>query len=199
MHHKPKHTKHHTAIRRQRDAGSDGSPLASPGAARRPADGHPRHHRREHRAAAHRHRPAHERLDDQLDDHELLADLRKPPAVRRPRSRPARPPPHVPDRPRRLHRFLVRLGDGRKRRDALRVPRRPGARRRDPLPGGTLDHHVRLPRTQRAEGARGLGRSRRSGRGDRRPRRRRPHPVHRLADDLLRQPPRRRSAARSPP
>ena len=81
--------------------------------------------------------------NDQLDDHELLADLRKPPALRRPRRRPARPPPDVPDRPRRLHRLLVRLGDGRKRSDAVRLPRRSGARRRDPLPGGTLDHHVR--------------------------------------------------------
>ena len=92
----------------------------------------------------------HERLDDQLDDHELLADLRQPPALRRPRRRPARPPPHVPDRPRRLHRFLVRLGDGRKRGDALRFPRGPGARRRDPLPGGTLDHHLGLPRARSA-------------------------------------------------
>ena len=140
----------------------------------------------------------HERLDDQLDDHELLADLRQPAALRRPRRRPARPPPDVPDRPRRLHRFLARLGDGRKRRDALRRPRRPGPRRRDALPGGALDHHLRLPGLAAREGARGLGCGRRRGRSDRRPRRRRPHPVHRLADDLLRQPARRGSPARSP-
>ena len=97
------------------DTGATAASLASPGAARRAADGHPRHHRREHRAAAHRDGSEDERLDDQLDDHELLADLRKPAALRRPRRRPARPPPDVPDRPRRLHRLLVRLGDGRKR------------------------------------------------------------------------------------
>src|SRR5436305_7706316 len=72
----------------------------------RTADGHPRHHRREHRPAAHRDGSAHERLDDQLDDYELLADLRKPPALRRTRGRPPWPPSHVPDGPRRLHRFL---------------------------------------------------------------------------------------------
>ena len=71
-----------------------------------------------------------QRLDDQLDDHELLADLRQPPALRRPRRRPPRPSPHVPDRPRDLHRLLVRLGDGR------RAPRRssPPARARVSAP-----------------------------------------------------------------
>ena len=57
MHHKPKQTKHHTAV----DAGASAGARRTAGfsrCARRPTDGHPRHHRREHRAAAHRHRPA---------------------------------------------------------------------------------------------------------------------------------------------
>ena len=92
------------------------APLASPRPARCPADGHPRHHRREYRAPPHRRRPATERLEHQLDDHELLADLRESPAVRRPRGRS----------PRRRRMFLtglgvftalfLRLGDGRRAR-----------------------------------------------------------------------------------
>ena len=85
-------------------------------AAHRPADGHPRHHGGEHRAAEPRRRPEPDRLEHQLDDHELLADLRQPAALRRPRRRPARTPPDVPDRPRHLHRILVRLCDGPHRR-----------------------------------------------------------------------------------
>ena len=135
-----------------------------------------------------------DRLRHQLDDHELLAHLRQPAPLRRPRRRPARTTPDVPDRPRHLHRLLVRLSDGRHGRRPLRRSRRPGSRRRDALPGGARDHHVRLPGQAAGEGARRLGRSRRRRRCDRRPRRRRPDRVHRLADDLLRQPPRRSSA-----
>ncbi len=195
MHHKPKHTEHEIAIDAT-DGDAAAAPLASPGAARRAADGHPRHHRREHRAAAHRDRPAPERLEHQLDDHELLADLRKPLAVRRPRRRPPRSPPHVPHRPRHLHRLLVRLGDGWKRRDAVRCSRGPGARRRDALPAALSIITAAFHGSASREGARRLGRSRRSRSGDRRHRRRRPHRVRRLADDLLRQSPRRGSAAR---
>ena len=129
--------------------------------------------------------------EHQLDDHELLAHLRQPAALRRPRRRPARTAPDVPDRPRHLHRILVRLGDGRHRRCPLRRSGRPGSRRRDALAGSARDHHVRLPGQPAGEGARRLGRSRRRRRRDRRARRRRPDRVHRLADDLLRQPPRR--------
>ena len=127
--------------------------------------------------------------EHQLDDHELLAHLRQPAPLRRPRRRPARTAPDVPDRPRHLHRVLVRLSDGRHRRRPLRRSGRPGSRRSDALPGRARDHHVRLPGQPAGEGARRLGRSRRRRRRDRRPRRRRPDRVHRLADDLLRQPP----------
>ena len=132
-----------------------------------------------------------DRLQHQLDDHELLAHLRQPAALRRPRRRPARATPDVPDRPRHLHRLLVRLGDGRHRRCPLRSSGRPGSRRSDALPRSARDHHVRLPGQPAGEGARRLGRRRRRRCCDRRPRRRRPDRVHRLADDLLRQPPRR--------
>ena len=136
-------------------------------------------------------RPAPDRLQHQLDDHELLAHLRQPAPLRRPRRRPARATPDVPDRPRHLHRLLVRLSDGRHRRRPLRRSRRPGPRRGDALPGSARDHHDRLPGQPAGEGARRLGSRRRRRCRDRRPRRRRPDRVHRLADDLLRQPPRR--------
>ena len=170
--------------------------LASPCAPRRTADGHPRHHSREHRPAAHRDRPEPERLHDQLDDHELLADLRKPASLRRPRCRSARPPADVPDRTRRLHRRVARLGDGRKRRDAVRGAGRTGRWCRDPLAGGALDHHDGLPGLEACEGARRMGSRGRSRRGDRRPRGWRPDAVRRLADDLLRQRARRGRAVR---
>ena len=86
--------------------------------------------------------PPDQRLEHQLDDHQLLADLRQPAAPRRPRRRPARPPPACsspasassPSRrsPRRWPASAAH---------ALRRPRRPGPRRRDALPGRALDHH----------------------------------------------------------
>ena len=169
------------------------TPSAAPcsGAARRAADGHPRHHRREHRHAEPREGSAAQRLADQLDDHELLAGLRQPPALRWPRRRPARTPPPVPDGPRRLHRLVPRLGARRHGGRALRGAGGPGPRRSDALPGSALDHHDLLPRPREGEGARRLGRSRRRRCGDRRSRRRPSHRVRRLADDLLRQSPRR--------
>ena len=36
---------------------------------------------------------------------------------------------------------IARLGAGRRRRDAVRRPRRPGPRRRDALARGAVDHH----------------------------------------------------------
>src|SRR6188768_1835290 len=96
---------------------------------RRPADGDPRHHRSEHRAAEPRHGARPDRLQHQLDDHELLADLRQPAALRRPRRRSARAAPDVPDRPRYLHRLLVRLRDRRHGGCSVRGPGGPGPRR----------------------------------------------------------------------
>ena len=104
MHHKKSHS--HPPRPLSKAPAEQEEPRAPARAPRRAADGHPRHHRREHRAAEPREGPAAQRLADQLDDHELLARLRQPPALRRPRRRPARAPPPVPDRPRRLHRRL---------------------------------------------------------------------------------------------
>ena len=172
----------------------EGRPRPSGRAPDRPADGHPGHHGREYRAPESRDGSRASWLVRQLDDHELLPDLRQPAPLRRPRRRLARTTPDVPDRSRHLHRLLVRLGDGRHRRRPLRGSRGPGSRRRDALPGSARDHHVRVPRPPAREGARCLGSRRRRRCCDRRPRRRRPDRVHRLADDLLRQPPRRSSA-----
>ena len=178
---------------RQPDTSREEERAAAVRPADRAADGHPRHHGREHRAAEPRERPRADRIEHQLDDHELLADLRQPPPLRRPRRRPARATPDVSDRSRHLHRVLVRLRAGRHGRRPLRRPGRPGTRSSDALPGSTRDHHVRLPRQPARESSRSLGRGRRRRRCDRRPRRRPPDRVHRLADDLLRQPPRRRN------
>ncbi len=162
----------------------------------RPADGDPRHHRREHRAAEPRRRPRAERLDGQLDDHELLARLRQPAPLRRSARRPGGSPAHVPDRPRRLHRRVGRLGARGHRCGAVRRPRRSGPRGRDALPGRPLDHHDGVPGQAAGEGARRLGRRRWRRRRDRRPRRRRPHRGRRLAADLLREHPDRDRARR---
>ena len=162
-----------------------------PGAVRaadRAADGDPRHHRGEHRAAEPLGRPESDRVQHQLDNHELLAHLRQPAALRRPRRRSARTTPDVPDRPRHLHRLLVCLSDGRHRRCPLRSPRGPGSRRSAALPGSARDHHGRLPGQAAGQGARRLGSRRRRRCRDRRARRRRSDRVRRLADDLLRQP-----------
>ena len=178
----------HQHSRRRRDRLQVRAPGRAPG---RAADGDPRHHRREYRPAEPLPRPRHQRQLDQLDDHELLAHLRQPAPLRWPRSRPARTTPDVPDRPRHLHRVLVRLGHGGHRRCPVRRSGGPGSRGSDALPGCARDHHVRLPGHPAGEGSRRLGRSRRCWRRDRRPRRRRPDRVQRLAHDLLRQSPRR--------
>ena len=75
----------------------------------------------------------------QLDDHELLADLRQPLALRRPRRRPPRSPPHVPHRTRHLHRLVLRCRRWRQ------APRRcsPLARARGSAPRSSPRRHSR--------------------------------------------------------
>ena len=138
-------------------------------------------------------------VDGQLDDHELLARLRQPAPLRRPAGRPRRPPADVPDRPRSLHRLVGRLRPRGHRRGTVRSTGRPGPRRRPALAGRPLDHHDCVPGQAAGQGARSLGCGRRCRRGDRRPRRRRPHRGRRLAPHLLRQHPRRdRARSRRP-
>ena len=155
--------------------------------AHRPADGHPRHHGREYRAAEPRERPSAHGLQHQLDDHQLLAHLRKPAPLRWPRRRSARASSDVLDRPRYLHRIVVRVGHGGLSGRPVRSPRGPGSWCSAALSRSACDHHDGVPGEPAGESARRLGSSRRRGRRDRRPRRRRPHRVRRLADDLLRQ------------
>ena len=180
-----------TRLRRPRGCDQPQKRRAAPRAPRRAADGHPRHHGREHRAAEPRQGPAAQRLTDQLDDHELLARLRQPPALRRPRRRPARAPAPVPDRPRRLHRCRrsPRPSPAPPPPCSRHVRARVSAPRCSPRPRSRSSRPASTARE--GEGARRLGRGRRRRCSDRRPRRRPPHRVRRLADDLLRQPPRR--------
>ena len=129
--------------------------------------------------------------------HRLRDHLRRLPAARRPRGRPARTAARLPRRRRRLHDRLVllrpRLVGGR----ADRRARRAGPRRGDHLAGRALDHHDDVRGGRRAQqGARHLGRDRRLGRRGRRARRRRADQVPRLGVDLLRQRPGRRDRVR---
>ena len=155
-----------------------GEPHERPAAVRaadRPADGHPRHHGREHCAAERRRRPASDRLEHQLDDHELLADLRKPAPVRRPCRRPDRSTPDLPRRPRHLHYVLARLGAGRYGRCTLRRSGRSRARRGNALPPRSRSS---CPLIKAAIGPRRSppgAQSGGAGGGDRGARRRRPH------------------------
>ena len=129
-----------------------------------------------------------------VGDHRLRDHVRRLPAARRPRGRPARPAPRLPRRRRRLHDRVVPLRPRVVRRRPDRRARGAGPRRRDHLAGRALDHHDDLRGRPRAEqGARHLGRDRRLGRRGRRARRRRPDEVPRLGVDLLRQ--RARSAS----
>ena len=189
MHHKSSHTASSPSAgvrccRARPDA--HGAPARPPG---RAADGDPRHHSREYRAAEPREGSAAQRITDQLDDHELLPRFRKPPAFRRPCRRPPRAPPPVPDRAWRLHCLFPRLCPCRNRRNALRSASRSGSWGSDALSRGFVDHHELLPWACESEGARRLGRSRRRGRSDRRSGRRSSDRVRRLEDDLLRQSP----------
>ncbi len=125
-----------------------------------------------------------------MDHQRLHARLRRVPAARRPRRRPARPQAAVPDRPRDLHDGLAAERPRVDRGPADRVPRAPGPRRGADLARGALDHldHVRRGRGAR-QGARGLGRDRNRRRLDRPRARWGARAVLLVALDLLRQRP----------
>lgn len=164
-------------------------PLVGAGCHRpRPAHGHPRHDHREHRPAVRPDRAAHVGREPAVGHHRLHPGLRGPAAARRPDRRPRRPPSRLHDGPVGLRR-RVRAGRSRGQlRNAVRGARPPGrvrgaARARRPVAA----HHD-VHRSQGArQGLRRVRSDRRSGRGDRTPRGRPPHPVPGLALVSVRQ------------
>ena len=118
----------------------------------------------------------------------LHADVRRLPAARRPRRRPARAQAPVPRRHRAVH---LRVAARRARavgHDAHPRPRPAGPGRRARLARRAVDHHHDLPGGRGAhQGARRVGRHRRRRRRVRPAARRHPHRPARLGVDLLRQ------------
>ena len=89
--------------------------------------------------------------------------------------RPARPAPHVPDRPADLHAGLAAVQPRARARLARRVPDGAGRRWLDAEPGRHVDHHQHVHRAARARpGHRRLGRRGRHQHGARPGDRRRP-------------------------
>ena len=132
--------------------------------------------------------------------HGLCHHLRRLPAARRPRGRPARPAARLPRRRAGLHRCLVLLRARLVGRRAHRVPRRAGPGRGDHLACGAVDHHDDVRGRRRAEqGARDLGSNRRRRGRRRRSRRRLADEVPGLGVDLLRERPGRRHRLRPRP
>ena len=85
-------------------------------------------------------------------------DLRRIPAARRTRRRPAWPQAHPHARARRVHRSLARLRTGDDRLAPDRDARSAGARRRDHAPGRAVDRDEHVPRRRGAQqGARAPG------------------------------------------
>ena len=132
-----------------------------------------------------------------VGDHRLRDHVRRLPAARRPRRRPARPPAGLPHRRRRSS-PIASLVCGLAWSEGVLIAARAvqGLGAAIDLAGGALDHHDDVRRRPRAQqGARHLGRDRRLRRRGRRARRRHPHEVPRLGVDLLRQRPGRRARA----
>ena len=180
--------------------------LGEDGPARRLVRRVPRVPRRDHRQ---RRVPQHPRVVPGRRDRRAVVDpqrlqhrLRRVPRRVRPPRRPARPPARVHRR--RGPVFTARLGalrDRARRRDAHRLPRRPGARRRDPRPGLARAGGRGVPARPPLARHRAVGRV---GRARLRPRpahRRRARRAGRLALGLPRQPAvrPRRALGRTPP
>ncbi len=89
-----------------------------------------RHLDRQRRAAVDPPRPALLGPEPAVGPERLPAHLRRLPAARRPRRRPARPPPHARRRHRAVRALLAGRRPGRQRGHADRGPPRPGSRRR---------------------------------------------------------------------
>ena len=168
-------------------------------AARRPADGDPRHHGREHRAAEPRQGPAAQRLDRSAG---------RSRATRSSSAACSSSAAALADLLGRRRLFLTGLGVFTVSSLASALAGTAGAlfaaRAGQGLGAAMLSPAAlsiittSFQGNAAGEGARGLGRGRRRRRSDRRPRRRPADRVRRLADDLLRQPPRRDRRSRSP-
>ena len=158
-------------------------------ALRRHADDRARRDDRERRAALDPGRPRLLAEQPRLGRQRLPDRLRRPAAARRPHRRPDRPAPHLPDRPRRLHRRLAAVRGRPDAGDADRRALRPGRRRRADLGRDPRDDRDDVPRAARAgEGDRRLRLRRLRRRLDRPAGRRRPDRGDQLALDLLHQP-----------
>ena len=175
--------------------------MAGAGAPERgPVHGRPGHRDRERRAALHQDRSRVLPAEPPMGDQRLRARLRRVPAPRRPRRRPARAASPLPRRPRRVHDRVARRRARVERGVADRRARGAGPRGGHHLARralDSLDDVHRGPRAQRR--ARRLGRRRRLRRRSRRPARRRAHRSVELVVDLLRQRAGRRARVRARP
>ena len=143
--------------------------------------GHPHHHRRP--------RPAGDRR--RVDEHDLLAGVRRPADQRGPRRRPLGPPPLLPGRGSRLRALQPLGGPGVVSPVPDRRPLRPGHRRGDDPPRHPLLGERHVPGPGPGDRLRGVGIGhRRDGRPGA-PARRLPDHRALLAMDLLHQPPHR--------
>ncbi len=114
----------------------------------RAVHGRARRHRRQRGAALDPEGPALLVLEPAVGGQRVHADLRRLPAARRARRRPARPQAHVPGRHRGvLGRFAAERA-GAVVGDADRRPRASGPRWRAPLPRRPVDHHHDVHRSQ---------------------------------------------------
>src|SRR6266704_199028 len=130
--------------------------------------GHPRHLGRERRPALDPPRPGLQPVGAAVGGQRLRAGVRRLPDARRARCRPVRAAARLPGGHRAVHRGQPGRWAGTQPGDADRRPHRAGARRRDPVPGHPHDpdHHLLRPLAPR-QGARGVERHGRSGRGRR--------------------------------
>ena len=192
----PVHPKHHAA--HTPASGSEPRRRSSPVLGRagprahRPDPRGPGHLRGQHRPADHRALPAPGQRRPAVAGHRLPVAVRRRPAARRSHRRPAAPPTGLPDRPERVHRRLAAQRLRRRRHDADRRPRRPGARRRADDPRRAVDHHDHLHRCPAHPRPRPVGRGRQPRHRRWRAARRSSDHLGRLAAHLLDQRPHRR-------
>ena len=167
---------------------------------RRPADGGPRRHHREHRPAIGSARPRLQQWRPAVDRHRLLPGLRKPAPARRASGRPRRAQEGLPGRGGRLRGRLRPRGRRPQLRGAGRraCPAGPVRRPARPRRARPAQHHIhRRPGT--GQGIRHLRGHRRRRRRDRPAARRTAHRAPQLAVDPVRQPDLRRPRDRRRP